>query len=204
MTDPVIIAAQVESFRHRKNLLLWYTSDEPDGPSLPLDTTTVARSITRHLDPYHHTALVLNCYDHHWTEYTRGTDIVLADVYSIAMNPIWSKKYGTEVTEDFGCSGCDECKGSPYDLPNRIDAWTDRARLSGRARTLPIWVVPQAFEDHGDEFWWRIPTGAEGAVQILLAFNHGAMGHCAWLASDTTQDLLGVSPCLSCRFNVLC
>lgn len=62
----------------------------------------------------------------------------------------------------------------------------------GRSRTLPIWVVPQAFDDHGEVFWWRVPTGQEGAVQIVLAFDHGAMRHCAWLASSATPDLLNV------------
>jgi hypothetical protein len=174
---------------------MWYTADEPDGPGDPLDAPRNARDLIHNeLDPYHPVGLVLNCENYHFTEYgLNGADVLLVDVYSVAVNGAWSKKYNTICDEDFGASGCDNCKGSFYDLTGRLDSWRDRIRIGGRSRTLPLWTVPQAFDDEGEEFWWRIPTGDEGAVQIVLAFNHGVMGHCAWLASSATEDLLHVS-----------
>lgn len=172
---------------------MWYIADEPDGPPTPLDSVARAAELIRSLDPYHPTAVVLNCRDHHWSAYTSGVDILLADVYSIALNPIWSKNWSTPITPTFGASGCDGCIGNFYDLTSRLDEWRERARVEGRRRKLVHWVVPQAFNDHGEEFWWRVPEGVEEAVQIILAWNHGAMGHCAWLASSATPDLLNVS-----------
>lgn len=183
---------QVRQFRSKPSLLLWYTSDEPDGPTLPLDSTIQARDLIRRLDPYHPVALVLNCYDHHFKPYTTGTDILLVDVYSIAHNPIWSKKWSTEVTPTFGVSGCDGCQGNFYDLTRRLEEYRQRIKVMGRSRTMPMWVVPQGFDDHGDEFWWRIPAGDEVAVQILMGLNHGVMGHCAWLASSASEEILKV------------
>lgn len=48
--------------------------------------------------------------------------------------------------------------------------------------------------DNGDEFWWRVPTGDEGACNVMLGVNHGIMGSCAWNSAGTTPDLLNVSP----------
>jgi hypothetical protein len=187
------VEEQVVKYRSKPAVHIWYTSDEPDGPGLPLDSTIAARDLIRRLDPYHPTALVLNCYDHNFAAYSAGTDILLTDVYSIAMNPSYSKKWSTEVTSTFGCSGCDGCRGDFYDLPKRIDEWRERIRVMGRSRTMPIWVVPQAFDDQGEEFWWRVPEGKEALVQVVLGINHGVMGSCAWLASSATEDLLAVS-----------
>jgi hypothetical protein len=184
----------VLKYRSKASILVWYTSDEPDGPGLPLGSTSAARNLIRDLDPYHPTALVLNCLNYHFRSYASGTDILLTDIYSIALNPAYSKKWSTEVTDTFGCSGCDGCRGDFYDLPKRIDSWRERIRLMGRSRTMPIWIVPQAFDDHGEEFWWRVPEGREALLQVVLGINHGIMGSCAWLASSATTDLLGVSP----------
>jgi hypothetical protein len=193
LLDLASIEAQVIAFRDRPNLLTWYIADEPDGPPTPPDTTLKIRNLIRRLDPYHPISLALNCHDHYWTEYTAGTDIVLADVYPIAVNPIFSKRWSTPVTSTFGASGCDNCSGNLYDLTTRLDVWEERKRILGRKRDLVTWVVPQAFDDQGEEFWWRVPSGDEGAAQIILAWNHGVMGHCAWLASSATSDLLQVS-----------
>lgn len=37
--------------KDRKNLLLWYTADEPDGPSDPLRATQIAYDLVSSLDP---------------------------------------------------------------------------------------------------------------------------------------------------------
>jgi hypothetical protein len=192
-TDLSLVEDQVRKYRSKAAILVWYTADEPDGPGLPLDSAVKARDLIHRLDPYHPVALVQNCYDHHFQSYASGADILLTDVYSIALNPAYSKKWSTEVTETFGCSGCDGCRGDFYDLPRRIDAWKQRLRIMGNARTTPIWLVPQAFDDQGEEFWWRVPEGREAVVQIILGINHGVMGSCAWLASSATDDLLNVS-----------
>lgn len=39
-----------------------------------------------------------------------------------------------------------------YDIPNRIDDYTNRARVNGRGRELPMWVVPQAFNVSSHSF----------------------------------------------------
>ncbi|KAI9637438.1 uncharacterized protein MKK02DRAFT_36418 [Dioszegia hungarica] len=190
LLDLASIEEQVLAFRDRPNLLTWYIADEPDGPPTPLDAVIKARDLIHRLDPYHPISLVLNCNDHYWTAFTAGTDILLADVYSIAINPIYSKKWSTPVTPTFGASGCDGCQGNFYDLADRLDSWEEKKRVTGRKRDLVTWVVPQAFDDQGEEFWWRVPEGREEAVQVILAWNHGVMGHCAWLASSSTPDLL--------------
>ncbi|RXK41135.1 hypothetical protein M231_01538 [Tremella mesenterica] len=191
LTDLGSVKDQVERFRSSPSLLVWYTSDEPDGPPTSLDSTVDARSLIRDLDPYHPTALVLNCADYYFASYVQGTDILMLDVYSIAMNPIWSKKWSTPVNSTFGASGCDNCQGNFHDLSRRIDEAKARLRVMRREREIPVWIVPQAFDDHGDEFWWRVPTGDEEVVQTILAVNHGVIGHCAWFASSATPDLLG-------------
>lgn len=111
---------------------------------------------------------------------------------------------------------CDQSGiGNFYDITKRVDATHDRRRLSGRSRTLPTWIVPQAFDDDGQEFWFnvsrsliclfphqaltdpscrtQVPTGDEGALQIILGYNHGVIGHCAWNSQYSTPDLLSVS-----------
>jgi hypothetical protein len=176
---------------------VWYTGDEPDGPVTPLNSIKDARTLIRSLDPYHPITLTLNCADHYWTEYSSGADILLLDPYPIAVNPTFSKKWSTPVTYDYGVPGCDGCIGSFYDISNRVDDYSNRARLSGKKREMPLWIVPQMFDDYGDEFWWRAPEGIEGAVQIVLAWNHGVTGHCAWIASSASNDLLYVRVILS-------
>ena len=187
----ILVEEQVTEFRGDPGILVWYTADEPDGPPTPLDSTVRARDLIRQLDPYHPTALVLNCDDYYFGPYSSGTDILLIDVYSVAMNPLWSKRWSTPVNSTFGASGCDNCQGSFYDLSRRLDSWNDRLRTMGRRREVPIWVVPQAFDDGQNEFWFRVPTGDEGALQTVLAINHGAIGHCAWHGNSATADLFG-------------
>ena len=185
-----LVQPQIEEFRNRKGLLVWYTADEPDGPITPINSTRETRQLINSLDPYHPVTLVLNCGDHYWNEYSSGADILLLDPYPVAVNPTFSKKWSTEVTYDYGCSGCDGCAGSLYDTSNRVDDYANRARIMGKQREMPLWIVPQMFDDHGDEFWWRIPNGAEAAVQVVLAWNHGVKGHCAWIYTSASNDIL--------------
>ncbi len=69
------VTAQVNHIKSRPNLLLWYTADEPDGTSDPLDATAKSSNLITSLDGgdgvggagYHPVSLVLNCQDYQWT-----------------------------------------------------------------------------------------------------------------------------------------
>lgn len=69
----------------------------------------------------------------------------MVDPYPIALNGGWSKRYGNAVDENFGCAGCDNCRGTFYDIRDRVKSAKDRLRLTGRGRTSPVWIVPQLF-----------------------------------------------------------
>lgn len=111
------VTMEVNSIKSRKNLLIWYTADEPDGPTDPLDATSNAYDLIASLDGggstsiesqgvgYHPVSLVLNCQDYQWSSYTRGTDVVMQDTYMISNNVTYSTVYGTVCTEDYGCCG---------------------------------------------------------------------------------------------------
>ena len=69
------VTTQVNNIKHRPNLLLWYTADEPDGTSDPLDDTLKASNLITSLDGgdgnggagYHPISLVLNCENYYFT-----------------------------------------------------------------------------------------------------------------------------------------
>lgn len=69
------VTQQVNHIKSRPNLLLWYTADEPDGTTDPLDATLVSSNLITSLDGgdgaggagYHPVSLVLNCQDYHFT-----------------------------------------------------------------------------------------------------------------------------------------
>ena len=69
------VTTQVNRIKHRPNLLVWYTADEPDGTSDPLDATLQASNLITSLDGgdgnggagYHPISLVLNCENHYFT-----------------------------------------------------------------------------------------------------------------------------------------
>jgi hypothetical protein len=69
------VTTQVNHIKSRPNLLLWYTGDEPDGTSDPLDATVTASNLITSLDGgdgaggagYHPVSLVLNCQNYFWT-----------------------------------------------------------------------------------------------------------------------------------------
>lgn len=93
------LSSQVLASQNRPSLLLWYTADEPDGTSDLLSGAQSASERICELDHgYHPVSLVLNCYDFYFEEYTKGTDIVLQDVYAVDINASWSTVYNTEVS----------------------------------------------------------------------------------------------------------
>ncbi|KAL8650229.1 MAG: hypothetical protein Q9210_003942 [Variospora velana] len=112
------VRTQVERYKRKKNMLLWYTADEPgeifipyshekktfpfrltsssflaDGHEDPLDAPSKAYAFIKSLDPYHPISLCLNCQNYHFQEYSAGADIILADVYPIGTNTEYSNKY---------------------------------------------------------------------------------------------------------------
>ena len=87
------VTEQVNMIKTRPNLLLWYTGDEPDGTSDPLNATSTTYDLIYALDGYHPVSLVLNCEDYYWTEYTAGSDIVMQDTYPVGINATWSVEW---------------------------------------------------------------------------------------------------------------
>ena len=139
------VTEQVNMIKNFKNLLVWYTGDEPDGTSDPLNATKVTYDLINDLDGYHPVSLVLNCQDYFFTEYIQGTDVVMQDAYPIAINATFSVEWGTPCTPDFGDCGCDNCVGEFEDISNRMDEFAQRLEILGSDRTKTVWAVPQAF-----------------------------------------------------------
>ncbi|KAG6334446.1 hypothetical protein ID866_4647 [Astraeus odoratus] len=199
------VTEQVNMLKDRPNLLLWYTGDEPDGTSDPLNATQIAYDLIYSLDGYHPVSLVLNCQDYYWADYTAGTDIVMQDVYMIGNNVTFSNQWGTVCTPDYGDCGCDNCVSIPagdtaavppnstlppgtvpadsgigtyFNIVDRVSSFTNRLEVMGWQRTKAVWTVPQAFG--GAEYWLRPPTGEEWVVQSILGINYGALGVVPW------------------------
>ena len=69
------VAEQVNLIKSRPNLLLWYSADEPDGYSNPLNASVTASNLISSLDGgdgqggagYHPVSLVLNCQNYYFT-----------------------------------------------------------------------------------------------------------------------------------------
>ncbi|KAI9459374.1 hypothetical protein HD554DRAFT_2137182 [Boletus coccyginus] len=164
------VTEQVNVIKTRPNLLLWYTGDEPDGTSDPLNATTIAYDLIYSLDGYHPVSLVLNCQDYYWSSYTAGTDVVMQDVYMVGNNVSWSNEWNTTCTPDYGCCGCDNCLsidagdtaavplnstvlcgiGTYFDVSDRVSSFEDRLEVMGWERTKTVWTVPQAFGGGGE------------------------------------------------------
>ncbi|KAL8707025.1 MAG: hypothetical protein Q9225_007875 [Loekoesia sp. 1 TL-2023] len=105
------VKTQVERYKKRKNMLLWYTADEPgeyprplfllnrtnfpiqDGHEDPPDAPGKAYPFIKSLDPYHPISLCLNCQNYYFQQYSAGADIIMADVYPIGTNTEYSTKY---------------------------------------------------------------------------------------------------------------
>ncbi|KAJ7253030.1 hypothetical protein B0H12DRAFT_1117142 [Mycena haematopus] len=192
--DRAALTAEVNMIKHRSNLLLWYTADEPDGTSEPRDAPRDAYDAIYELDGYHPVSLALNCADYEFAGYTSSADIVMPDTYTIGNDPTWSAKYNTQCTEDFGCCGCDNCQGELEDVSRRLDDFAMRLDVLGWAREKSVWAVPQAFG--GEEFWTRPPTGREFAIQVILSINHGARGIMPWI-DPTPKDIKSAATALA-------
>ena len=139
------VTEQVNMIKSRKNLLLWYTGDEPDGTSDPLNATKIAYDLINSLDGYHPVSLVLNCQNYEFAAYTSGADVVMQDTYPIAVNTSFSAEWHTPCTVDFGCCGCDNCAGRFEDISTRMDDFAGRLSDLGQATSKSVWAVPQAF-----------------------------------------------------------
>lgn len=172
------VIEQVNAIKTRPNLLLWYTGDEPDGTSDPLNATTIAYDLIYSLDGYHPVSLVLNCQDYYWSSYTAGTDVVMQDVYMVGNNVTWSNEWNTDCTPDYGDCGCDNCLSIPagdtaavppnstysgaeyvpansgigtyFDISDRVASFKNRLEVMGWERTKAVWTVPQAFGGDGE------------------------------------------------------
>ncbi|TFK71552.1 hypothetical protein BDN72DRAFT_869928 [Pluteus cervinus] len=176
------VTTEVNHIKSRPNLLLWYTGDEPDGTSDPLDATVKSSNLITSLDGgdgaggagYHPVSLVLNCQDYHFSEYTAGSDIVMQDAYMIGNNVTWSTQWGTVCTEDYGDCGCDNCKGTFADITTRMDQFKERLFINGWDRTKAVWT--------------RWPTGKEFVIQSVLGINHGGLGVISW-DDPTSTDI---------------
>ncbi|KAI0087549.1 hypothetical protein BDY19DRAFT_994867 [Irpex rosettiformis] len=188
------VTEEVNRIKNRPNLLLWYTGDEPDGTSDPLDATSNTYDLIYSLDGYHPVSLVLNCENFYWTEYTAGSDIVMQDTYMIGNNVTFSNQWGTVCTPDYGDCGCDNCKGEFEDISTRMDEFAERLWVNGWDRTKAVWTVPQAFG--GSSYWTRTPSGKEYVVQAVLGINHGGLGVVAW-NDPTTPDIKASSSLLA-------
>ncbi|KAF9228162.1 hypothetical protein BS17DRAFT_725128 [Gyrodon lividus] len=200
------VTEQVNSIKNRPNLLLWYTGDEPDGTSDPLNATTIAYDLIYHLDGYHPVSLVLNCRDYYWSSYTAGTDVIMQDVYMVGNNVTFSNEWNTTCTPNFGDCGCDNCVsisagdtaavppnstlpagyvpansgvGTYFDISERVASFKNRLKVMGWERTKAVWTVPQAFGGDG-EYWKWAPTGEEWVVQSIMGINQGALGVIPW------------------------
>ncbi|KAF5376671.1 hypothetical protein D9615_007900 [Tricholomella constricta] len=208
------VTEQVNRIKSRPNLLLWYTADEPDGTTDPLNATVISSNLITSLDGgdgkggagYHPVSLVLNCQDYFFNEYTSGSDIVMQDAYMIGNNLTFSTVWNTVCTKDYGDCGCDNCLGKFEDISTRMDEFRDRLFINGWDRTKAVWTVPQGF---GNETYWKVigtasllkrnaathllhnqryPTGKEFVVESILGINHGGLGVVSW-DDPTTPDI---------------
>lgn len=185
------IRAQLPRLQSHPSLLLYYTGDEPDGWTDPLNGTRIAYDTIRALDPYHPVSLVLNCYNFYFDAYTAGADIILEDTYPLIQSSTFSPVYNTVCNETYGDCGCDVCHANdpaypafahkPFeDVVVRTDNMYAFQRWSGLPGTKAVWGVPQWFFD-AESFWSRWATGREAVAMALLRINHGARGTVGWI-----------------------
>jgi hypothetical protein len=183
------ISEQVALWKNRTTLLMWYTTDEPDGWSYPLNSTKLAYDQLKELDSYHPVSLVLNCQNFYYEEYSSGTDIVFEDAYPVAINATWSILWGTPYNLTYGDCGCDNCVGELEDVSDRLDdIQTYQANLEGQV-SKPTWAVIQAFGEQ--EYWKSIPSPAEVENMMMLAVNHNAKGITYWIYPSTDEVNVG-------------
>ncbi|CAK3738506.1 Hypothetical predicted protein [Lecanosticta acicola] len=183
-TNLTSVAEQIPLVKDRSNLLTWYTADEPDGWEYALNSTRLAYDLLRKQDPYHPTALVLNCQNYYFENYAAGADIIMEDAYPVGIDPTFSRKFNTTVNETYGDAGCDNCIGSLRDVSDRLDDFVEyQTWLGGVAK--PLWAVLQAFS--GEHYWSRDPTPEETWVMMVLGFNHKAKAMMSWCFPWTTR-----------------
>ncbi|KAJ5719430.1 hypothetical protein N7493_007885 [Penicillium malachiteum] len=187
------VREQVELLKDRKSLLLWYTGDEPDGQSDPLNATKITYDLIKSIDAYHPVSLCLNCYNFYFEEYSSGADIILSDVYPIAVNTSWSTVYETPCNTTYGCCGCDDCEGTVEDISVRLDRFAEYQDWLG-VSPKTFWGVPMAFGN--ETFWTRYPTAEEEVTMTMLSLNHNAKGIVMW-DWPTTTELANVTGALS-------
>lgn len=167
------MAEQVAFINSRKSLLLYYTADEPDGQTEPLNATKIAYDDIKAVDPYHPVSLCLNCLNFYFEEYSSGADIILSDVYPIAVNASWSNQYDTACNTTYGDCGCDDYGGKFEDVSQRFDLFKHYQEILD-IPLKPHWGAPQAFGN--ETFWTRYPSPGEETVMNVLSINHGAKG----------------------------
>ncbi|KAK7057590.1 hypothetical protein R3P38DRAFT_2841901 [Favolaschia claudopus] len=192
--NDTLVTEQVNAIKQRPNLLLWYTADEPDGTSDPLNATLISARLINSLDGgdgrggagYHPVSLVLNCQNYEFTAYSSGADIILQDAYTIGNNLNFSTVWGTECTDDYGDCGCDNCHTGFPDISKRMDEFKERLFINGWELTKAVWAVPQGFGN--ESYWPRFPTGREWVLESALGINHGGVGVTSW-DDPTTADI---------------
>ncbi|KAG2151026.1 uncharacterized protein EDB93DRAFT_317723 [Suillus bovinus] len=181
------VAQQVKTYASIPNLLNWETAHEPDGNSDPQDAAQSTYDLIYQLDGYHPISIVLNCQDYNFSPYVNGADIVLHDAYPIGINATFSPVWHTECTPDFGHCGCDNCKGTLYDVKARVQTFKNRLNILGFDRTKSVWTTPQAFGSGA--YWSTTPTGQQWAALGFTSFNHGALGSKSFQYPTTTGNV---------------
>ncbi|CDZ98649.1 Glycoside hydrolase, superfamily [Phaffia rhodozyma] len=195
-TDSVKVKDQVKMIQSYKNLLVWYTADEPDGNEDSLSSTRTAYDLIYDLDKgYHPVSLVLNCADYFFADHVSGADIVLIDTYSFNVNLTFSSTWHTPCNETYGCCGCDNCYyGGARDVSERLDQMNKFRTWLGWERRITFWGVPQAFG--GSEYWTSEPTTQELLLSSILGLIHGTKGIIPWVA-PTSDSLTSAFSTLS-------
>jgi hypothetical protein len=187
-TNLTTMVDQVTRLQSHPSILLWYTGDEPDGKSDPLNSTAIAYQTIRELDLYHPVSLALNCYDFYYEDYASGAEIIVSDVYPISTNTSWSTEYDTPCNATYGCCGCDDCHGYFEDISDRLDNFAYYDEIIGWPKTH--WGAPQAFGN--ETFWTRYPTADEEVTMTMVSINHAAKGIVMW-DFPTSSEILGVT-----------
>ncbi|KAG1797108.1 uncharacterized protein HD556DRAFT_274370 [Suillus plorans] len=182
-----VVAQQVKTYASVPNLLNWETAHEPDGNSDPIGAAQSTYDLIYKLDGYHPISIVLNCQDYNFSPYVNGADIILHDAYPIGINATFSPVWHTACTPDFGHCGCDNCKGTLYDVKARVQTFKDRLNILGFDRTKSVWTTPQAFGSGA--YWNTTPTGQQWAALGFTSFNHGALGSKSFQYPTTTGNV---------------
>jgi len=178
------VVEQVGLVKDYESFLMYYTGDEPDGWEYALNSTKITYDLLASLDKYHPVSLVLNCQDFFYPDYSSGADIVLQDTYPVGINTTFSIPFDTYCNLTHGDCGCDNCEGSLFDVPNRLDDLAQYQKDIGEWRK-PLWSVLQAFD--GEGYWQRLPIAQETWTMALLSFNHGAKGITSWIYPSTDE-----------------